>query len=265
MIDVTMNEKTLVIAICLAAVITGCRSVPSQRLQSGISVTLHPITYSPLISSVTNAWFITDVSQRDPVPDGAFVGPRGVSFPDGVTPELVKWKEKYATQVDLIVEIKNISDQELSLYEEWNSWGYCNLKFVFGDGCHEYWVTKQPGVWYRNFASFHTLVPSESIQIPVAFADHIWSNLDQIRTNATDISAVRAVYEQCNVFFSPSEGFWHGSQSSRYYPASDLLPRFGFRKAERMPDEQMEWDAVEPPPVDWSEPDDIKIKGEEIL
>ncbi len=257
-----MNVKKILIALFLVAVVAGCQTVPTQRPQPDICVTLHPITYSSLILSTTNSWLITDVSQRDPVPDGAFVGPRGVCFPDGMTPPLEKWKEEYAAQVDLIVEITNTSAHELRLFEEWNSWGYCNLKFVFDNGFHEYWVCKQPGLWYRNFPSWHTLAPGESFQIPVAFADHIWSNLDQIRTNAKQISSVRAVYEQYNVAFAPPEDYWHGSQSSRYYPAAELLPRFGFRKAERMPDDKMEFEPADTPPVDLSDPDDIKIEIE---
>ena len=257
-IDV-MNQKRILIALCLAVVVAGCRSVPTQRAQSDLSITLHPITHSPLISSLTNSWLITDVSQRDPIPDGVMGGPRGVCFSDGSTPKLEKWKEKYAAQVDLIVEIRNTSAQELRLFEEWNSWGYCNLKFVFDDGFHEYWVTKQPGLWYRNFSSFHTLAVGESIQIPVAFAEHIWSNVDQIKTNATQISAIRAVYEQYNAAFGPPEDYWRGSQSSRYYPAADFLPRFGFRKTKHMPDDKMEFEQADPAPVEWSDPDDIKI------
>ncbi len=255
-----MNKKRILIALCLAAVVAGCQSVPTQRPQADISVTLHPIARSPVISSVTNSWLITDVSQRDPIPEGAMVGPRGVFFPDGSTPELKKWKEKYAAQVDLIVEIRNISAREVRLFEEWNSWGYGNLKFVFTDGFHEYWVTKQPGLWYRNFSSFHTLEPGESFQIPVAFADHIWSGLDQVRTNASEIGAVRTVYEQYNVSFGPPEDYWRGSQSSRYCPAADLLPQLGFRTADHMPDDEMKFEPVDPPPADWSDPDDIKIE-----
>lgn len=259
-----MNEERILIALCLAAVVAGCRTVPTQQPQAELSVTLHPITHSPLISSATNSWLITDISQRDPIPDGVMVGPRGVFFPDGPTPELEKWKKKYAAQVDLIVEVQNTSARELRLSEEWNSWGYCNLKFVFENGFHEYWVTKQPRLWYRNFSSFHTLKPGESFQIPVAFADHIWSGLDQVRTNASEISAVRAVYEQYNSAFGPPEDYWHGSQSSRYYPAAELLPRFGFRKTDHMPDDEMKFEPVDQPPADWSDPDDIKIEIEDI-
>lgn len=256
-----MNEKIGFIALCLGVIVAGCQTARPQRPQSDISVTLHPITYSPLISSTTNSWLIADVSQRDPIPEGAMIGPHGLFFP-GATPEQEGWKAKYAAQVDLIVEIRNTSARDLRLFEEWNSWGYCNLKFVFGNGSHEYWVTKQPGLWYRNSPSFHTLAPGESFQIPVALADHIWSNLDRIRTNATQITAVRAVYEQYSAGFGHPEDFWRGSQSSRYYPAAVLLPLFEFRKAEGMPDEQVECELVETPPADWSDPDEIKIKIE---
>ncbi len=204
---------------------------------------------------------ISDVSQRDAPPQRSVRRNPDGSFTtiEPTEEEIENWKKKYTAPVDLIVKITNTSAQELRLFEEWNSWGYCNLKFVFENGFHEYWVTKQPGLWYRNFPAWHTLAPGESFQIPVAFADHIWSNLDQIRTNATQISAVRAVYEQYNVAFGPPEDYWRGSQSSRYYPAADVLPLFGFRKTDHMPDDEMKFEPVDSPPVDWSDPDDIKI------
>ncbi len=259
-----MNEKGILIALCMAAVVAGCQTVPTPRPQSDISVTLHPITYSPLITSETNSWLITDVSQRDPIPKGALLGPRGVFFPDGLTPELEKWKGEYAVQVDLIVEIRNTSARELRLFEEWNSWGYCNLKFVFEDGYHEYWVTKQPGLWYRNFSSFHTLHPGESFQIPVAFADHIWSGLDRVRSNASQITSFRALYEQYqSPLFGHAEALWRGTVSSRFYSAAKLLSRFGFRKTEEGRDQEIEIERARSMPLDFSDPDDIKIEIDE--
>ncbi len=258
-----MNRKSILIVLCLAAVVAGCRSVSTRQPRAGISVTLHPITHSPLISSLTNSWLITSASQSDPIPKGVMLGPRGVFCPAGSTPELEKWKEKYAAQVNVIVEITNTSAQELRLFEEWNSWGYCNLKFVFGNGFHEYWVTKQPGTWYRNFSSWHTLAPGESFQIPVAFAEHIWSGLDQVRTNATGITYVRALYEQYQApMLGSAKGVWRGSVSSSFYPAAALLPRFGFRTSEWMPDQENEIEQTDAPTGDFSDPDDIKIEIE---
>lgn len=86
-------------------------------------------------------------------------------------------------------------------------------------------MTKRPGLWYRNFPAHDTLAPGASVQIPVAFADHIWTGVDQVRSNACHIESVRALYEQYQ-----GETDWGGSVSSPYYGAAELLPRFGFRK-----------------------------------
>ena len=257
-----MNPKIILIVL-LSALTVSCRTLPEVNRSSDISVKLHPITYSPLIDSVTNPWLIMDVSQRDPFPEGAMGSPRGISFPNGLTPELEKWRDKYTAQVDLIAEIRNISSHDLRLFEEWNSWGYCNLKFVFTDGFHEFWVTKQPGLWYRNFSSFHTLAPGKSLQIPVALVGHIWTGLDVVNTNASHIVSVRALYEQYQTpMFGVSKYVWRGSVSSPLYPAAKLLPRFGFLKSESHEAKEIEMTPVDVPPVDRAIPDAIKIKIE---
>lgn len=175
--------------------------------------------------------------------------------------QIETWTKKYTALADLIVKVTNASDHELRLFEEWNSWGYCNLKFVFGDGVHEYWVIKQPGLWYRNFSSWHALAPGKSFQIPVAFADHIWSGLDLVRANTNLITSVRALYEQYQVpMLGRADDVWRGSISSTFYPAAELLPRFGFPKHERMPDQEAEIEPDRTPPADLSDPDDVKIE-----
>lgn len=204
---------------------------------------------------VTNVWLVADISQRDPWPEGIVGGPAGLRFPDKMTSELQAWKERYTAQVDVVVKIKNTSSHEVRLFQEWNSWGYCNLKFVFDDGGHEYWVTKRPGLWYRNFPAWDTLTPGASILIPVAFADHIWDNVDQVRSNANQIASFRALYEQYNSGFSA----WNGSVSSEFYPAADLLPRFGFRKSPHLEIGKRETDAGEIVMPAIPDPEDGKV------
>ena len=247
---------TLLIS-CVISILCGCQTGKENQRRSEIEVTLHPISYSPLISSVTNTWLIKDVSQRDGVPEGASIGPRGVYFPNGMTPELKKWKENYVAQVDFVVRVKNISDKTYRFFEEWNSWGYYNLKIVFGDGSHEYFVVKKPGNWYRNFASWHNLAPGESFQIPVAIVDHIWSGLSQVKAHTNEILSVRALYEQYKIGIGPEENYWYGTQSSQYYSASKLLPRFGFKKDDSFITKDVEY--AQPPTGNCTDPDDITI------
>lgn len=201
-----------------------------SKTEISVSVSPAPIPY-----------IIGDMSQRDersPTPVYAYEDGH-MLFPKNISPELLAWKEKYTAQADLMVEIKNISSRNLSFFQEWNSWGFCNLKFVFSDGFHEYWVSKQPGIWYRNFPAWTLLAPGESFKIPVAFTERIWENVDKIKADSKMILYLRALYEQypaASPFLKKwpvgpekygSES-WEGSVSSEVYYAHELLPRFNF-------------------------------------
>jgi hypothetical protein len=133
-------------------------------------------------------------------------------------------------QADVLVEVQNRANHDIKLFEEWNSWGYCNLKFVFWAGEHEFWVSKVPGFWTRNFPSTTTLAPGAVLTIPVAFTEATWTGLDAVVTNRHMISEVRAIYEQHRPIgtgsFTPM--VWEGMVTSDFYPASKLLPRFKF-------------------------------------
>lgn len=173
---------------------------------------------------------VTDASQRDPWPDGVARLQNRIVIPDKKNKEIIDWEKKYVRQADCLVVVKNISKKPLALYEEWNSWGYYNLKFVFAGDSNEYVVTKKPGVWYRNFESCQILEPGESLTIPVAFADHIWSGLEPVRKNARQIKTIRALFEQHNpkeTVVTPKV-LWQGSISSKCYSARELLPGWGF-------------------------------------
>jgi len=197
------------------------------------------------VSPAPVPYIIGDMSQRDERPPTPVYGygykDGRMQFPQNISPELLAWKEKYTAQADLMVEIKNISSRNLSLFQEWNSWGFCNLKFVFTDGFHEYWVTKQPGYWTRNFPAWTHLAPGESFKIPVAFTERIWENVDKIKADSKMILYFRALYEQypstfpyLKKWFVNPEKYgsesWEGSVSSEVYYAKDFLPRFNFRK-----------------------------------
>jgi len=249
-----MNQKILLIVLSLGAGVPGCRTTPSQRAHSDIAVTLHRPTLNLMIS---------DVSQRNEPPQRSVRENADGSYTtfEPTDEDVENWKKRYTAPVDLVVKVTNTSTQELKLFEEWNSWGYYNLKIVFGDGFHEYWVTKQPGVWYRNFSSFHTLASGQSFQIPVAFADHIWSGLDQVRANSDRITSVRAFYEQYqSPIFGRGESVWRGSTSSDFYRAAEILPQLGCRSSEQKPDQETGIEPVPAPPADITNPDEVKIE-----
>ena len=104
------------------------------------------------------------------------------------------------------------------------------------------------------------LAASESFEIPVAFAGHIWAGLDQVTASSNRIRSVRALYEQYQVpMLGRAKDVWRGSVSSSFYPAAELMPRFGFRPSEWMPDQEVEIKPAGTTPPDFSDPDDVKI------
>ena len=179
---------------------------------------------------------ISDISQRDPNhPEGVLFHPKlGYGLMKNATEKAKAWYNKYTSPVSLIITIENISNKELMLFQEWNSWGYYNLKFIFYDGFHEYWVTKRKGLWYRNFPSWNILKPKEKFNISVALNPEIWNGIGKIKENSKNIVYVRALYEQhISSFYingKKRDDEWKGSVSSKYYQASTVLPNFKFKK-----------------------------------
>lgn len=174
-----------------------------------------------------------DVSQKAQYgPEGVvFIPHKGYRLVEKPTQKAREWFNKYTSPISLIVTITNISNKELKLFQEWNSWGYYNLKLIFRDEFHEYWVTKKEGEWYRNFPQITILKPKESFSIPVALSPAIWNGIKKVKEKSKRIITIRALYEQypsrtiikCN-------DVWKGSVSSKYYFASKLLPNLYLKK-----------------------------------
>lgn len=196
------------------------------------------------VRSATNPAMVADISHGNTID------------PVNGTPE--QWDQAFKEckhlkplPAELIVVLRNNTSHSIRLYEDWNSCGYENLKFVFWGYGHEYWVTKKAGFWTRNFPSAKTLDPGHCISIPVAFTNFVWSNIDQVSAKATDITHLRALYEQHRFPDSCWGSVWEGSVSSGYYPAADLLPRFNFSKHDSP-------DSVKSPSS--IDPDDLKVE-----
>ncbi len=208
------------VVLCAAVLLfAGCRHAATSRPSPAFAA--YPACYGKLELILhpvrpEKPWRIGDVSQRDPN--------YGECKSDE---ERQAWREKYTWPVDVVVEIKNHSDRAFLFQEEWNSWGYECLKFVFSDGVHEYWVTKKRGTWYRNFPMADAVEPGKNLYIRVALTSSIWNGLEEVRKNAGHIIMMRALYEQYDDEFY-ANGMWLGTVSSPGYQASAILPRFYF-------------------------------------
>lgn len=70
--------------------------------------------------------------------------------------------------------LTNLSAEPVTLFEEWNSWGYYGLSFelTYADG-RKVAVAKGPRAWTRNFPSTITLAPQGYYVFEVSF-DKTW-------------------------------------------------------------------------------------------
>lgn len=68
------------------------------------------------------------------------------------------WSEN---EVDVI--IRNGSDSTIHFYENWNSWGYFNFHFELETADSLYHIKREDRLWWRNFPSFHSINPDESL------------------------------------------------------------------------------------------------------
>lgn len=63
--------------------------------------------------------------------------------------------------VDVI--IRNNTNSMIHFYENWNSWGYYNLHFKIETHDSLYTISRTRKVWFRNFPSYHSINPDESL------------------------------------------------------------------------------------------------------
>jgi len=226
--------KTLIIGAILAwgAVVVG----------ADIQLTIEP---------VTNTLFVTEASARFPSPPRGVdltsvfphpdtsepttvTGSNIVHLPENASPEGQAWARTNAFRVDFFACIKNVSTNTLNFYDEWDSLGFDRLKLVCY-GWHEIWITKQPGVWYRNFPSWTSLRPGGVMRIPVAFDEALWDGVTRAE-QAKDITGIRVFYDQLGTptnAFGISAEHWQGCEFSPYYDIGAVLPRRGFKTAKQ--------------------------------
>ena len=68
------------------------------------------------------------------------------------------WQEN---PVEIIV--RNQSDSVVNFYQSWNSWGFYNFSFQIETNDSIYHIKRTRNVWFKNFPSFHSINPNESL------------------------------------------------------------------------------------------------------
>jgi hypothetical protein len=99
----------------------------------------------------------------------------GIAKKTGVKVALAVIEGYQTTKSPLHVIIENISDKPQRHFEEWNSWGYGNLKLEWTDGNGKTGtVAKVPGSWDKNGPSTVVLEPGEALVREISFDSKLW-------------------------------------------------------------------------------------------
>jgi hypothetical protein len=94
------------------------------------------------------------------------------------------------------VVLSNTSGVPQRVWQDWCSWGHYALSFELVDDSGKRWVAKRPKTAFsRNFPSWWTLAPGESLVFDVYFGDErAWEGFPRL-TNGSQTLAVTAVFE----------------------------------------------------------------------
>jgi hypothetical protein len=92
--------------------------------------------------------------------------------------------------------LTNVSPRPVTLFEEWNSWGYYGLSFeiTYSDG-RKVLATRGPRGWDKNFPSTFTVAPQGYYVFEVSF-DRTWTFSPRAESKSGDsvTCQLRAIY-----------------------------------------------------------------------
>jgi hypothetical protein len=95
------------------------------------------------------------------------------------------------------VVIENVSAAPQKVIDEWNSWGYFNLRFEYVTGGGERKVMEKLGRdWSKNFLTTTTLEPGEVTVWDVYLDDAVWTNLPLAEQDRELKVRIRAIFQQ---------------------------------------------------------------------
>lgn len=107
--------------------------------------------------------------------------------------------------------IENLSERQVSLWQEWNSWGHFNLKFQITDDKGVTWIAmKKEKEWEKNFPGFVSVDPKDKIVIDVTFSPDVWENVFPTDAEKSTTVSMRAIYESEDSEDARKKGVWSG-------------------------------------------------------
>jgi len=116
------------------------------------------------------------------------------------------------------VVVTNVSDKPLRLWQDWCSWGYGALTFVFGGEDGRTWTGRpeQLMVFCRNYADWWNLAPHESIVMCANLDDAInWAAFPRPVSGSEETVTLKAVLKYKPDKESWRHNVWTGSVESK--------------------------------------------------
>ena len=145
-----------------------------------------------------------------------------VEAPNGDGPTLI-WDQKDKTS-HFHVLVTNISDVPQRIWQDWNSWGWFNLRFEFVEaGRRVIRAAKTGHVWSGNAPICWTLAPHEVHVFDVYFADPEkgWDGFPPLEKTERKYFTITAIYETGESAESKAQRVWTGKIASE--PLNVLL------------------------------------------
>ncbi|EMJ93152.1 hypothetical protein [Leptospira alstonii] len=115
--------------------------------------------------------------------------------------------------------VKNVSDQEVRIWKDWNSWGYNNISFQIQTNRESIRIYKtQDRVWNKNFPDYWSIKPNEFVILNVNFDVKTWPKLRELnRSNPkNDQVKIKCIYEVKENVESKKYNVWTGSIESPF-------------------------------------------------
>ncbi|WP_061296132.1 hypothetical protein [Leptospira interrogans] len=122
-------------------------------------------------------------------------------------------------KISFHVLVKNISNKEIRIWKDWNSWGYDNISFQIQTDQESISIYKEGKAWDKNFPDFWSVKPNEFVILNVNFDVKTWPKLRELKFK-NDKVKIKCVYEIKEDPYSKEYNIWTGKIESNFVEAS---------------------------------------------
>ncbi|MDI7165475.1 hypothetical protein [Leptospira santarosai] len=116
--------------------------------------------------------------------------------------------------------VKNVSNKEVRIWKDWNSWGYDNLSFQIQTDQENINIYKtEEKEWYKNFPDFWSIKPNEFVILNVNLDVKTWPKLKELKFK-NDRVKIKCIYEIKEDPDTKQYNIWTGKIESSFVEAS---------------------------------------------